>query len=174
MHQPPPCTHLQPRLTSAAPSVSAVPSRTLACVLHPCAGLAACRCLTSVRAIVAWVHQGVLGIICGQRWVLPGGKGLGDTASRERPFPFLSAIGITTAPQHSHPTQGPVAVSPSATATAVPTSMPGVIQLGKNQQNITYFGWFWVKRAGCHFESRQETAASPGEGWYPGVGAGWG
>lgn len=59
-----------------------------------------------------------------------GGKGLGDTGSRERPFPFLSAIGITTVPQHPHPTQGPVAVSPSATTTAVPTSMPGVIQLG--------------------------------------------
>lgn len=141
MHQPPPCTHLQPQLTSAAPSVSAVPSHTLACVLHPCAGLAARWCLTSVRAIVAWVHQGLLGIICGQRWVLPGGKGLGDTGSRERPFPFLSAIGITTITQHPHPTQGPVAVSPSATTTAVPTFMPGVIQLGKKR---TKHNLFWL------------------------------
>lgn len=101
-----------------------------------------------------------------------GEKDLGDTGSGEQPFPLISDVGITAAPQHPHPTQGPVA--PSVTPAAVPPPSQkcyGSSCSGKKTKTTKPLFWLFLGKASmCSFGSGWETAASPGEGWHPGVG----
>lgn len=101
-----------------------------------------------------------------------GEKDLGDTGSGEQPFPLISDVGITAAPQHPHPTQGPVA--PSVTPAAVPPPSQkcyGSSCSGKKPKTTKPLFWLFLGKAStCSFGSGWETAASPGEGWHPGVG----
>lgn len=138
---------LPPLLTLAAPSISTVPGRALARVLHPRTGPAACWCLARVGAVVARVHWGILGTVCGVSGALAGGKRPGRCrGGGEQPIPLISDTGITALPQHPCPIWGPVAVPPSATPAVAPPCQERFVSscLEKKKKSITSLFWLFL------------------------------
>lgn len=132
------------------------------------------RAVASHECVLSWhgFTEGFSALSAGKGGCWGGGKDLGDTGSGEQPFPLISDVGITAAPQHPHPTQGPVA--PSVTPAAVPPPSQkcyGSSCSGKKTKTTKPLFWLFLGKASmCSFGSGWETAASPGEGWHPGVG----